>query len=180
MGWECTDDHQTCFAREAVTPYRNVAIEVVNEPWHYRHYYHSREGEVRALIREARNNTEHEIGADDHICRDNASYRHYLSGIIDFASFHFCREINGQPWDPAKKHLKRLVNANGGLAVLSETVAWDDNGDQCDHFLRTCDKNRILDYERRCAEVAGCKFVFHSEDGLAANVPFSWMAPAPR
>ncbi len=182
VGWKCSDDYQTCYPRdEAVEPYRNVAIEVVNEPWHWKHYYYHKDGEVRALLRNARNAAEgHQVGADDHFCAHTDSYRHYLSGHIDFASFHPCRDAYNKPWDPSKKILKRLVNANGGLAVLSETVAWDDNGDQCEHFLRTCDKNRILDYERDCSEVPGCRFVFHSEDGLSATVPFSWMPQAPR
>ncbi len=172
LGWEMQRTWNRKVAREAAD-FRNIAIEVVNEPWHFRHFFHGKWGSVRQLIREAQTEGVVHVGADDHICRDQA-LRHELISAVTFPSFHPCRNIKDEPWDPGKGYLERLVDENGGMAVLSETVAWDDNGDQCDHFLRTCSQIRIQSYINRCNKVAGCKFVFHSEDGLAARIPYSW------
>ena len=175
LGWEPQREWNRKVAQVA-SEYANVAIEVVNEPYHYGHFFHGKENLVRQLIREARSASGGLlIGADDSFCTKRENLRHYLYSSVDFASFHPCRNTGNKPWDPPKSHLRELVDENGGLAVLSETVAWDDNGDECDHFLRTCDKERIRIYERRCEATHGCIYFFHSENGLAARVPFSWM-----
>lgn len=172
LGWEEQRQWNTAVAEVAVD-FKNVAIEVVNEPWHHLHFFFRKWGLVRQLIREAQAVGVLEVGADDHICKDRA-LRHELLSTVNFPSFHPCREVNGNIWDPRAAYLERLVAANGGMAILTETVAWDDNGDQCDHFLRTCDKDRIQSYIYRCNRTAGCGFTFHSEDGLAARVPYSY------
>jgi len=174
LGWEPQRKWNREVAKVA-SEYQNSAIEVVNEPYHYGHFFHRKEELVRQLIREARAASGLMVGADDSFCTKADNLRHYLYSSVSFASFHPCRNTGSEPWDPPKSHLRELVEQNGGLAVLSETVAWDDNGDECDHFLRTCDRERIRSYERRCEATPGCVFIFHSEDGLAARVPFSWM-----
>jgi hypothetical protein len=173
LNWETQRQWNASVAKVA-RKYSNIAIEVVNEPWHPYHFFNHKEGLVRQLIREAHQHAPGlQVGADDEVCRDG-NMTHALLNAVDFASFHPCRETNGNAWDPSKGYLNRLVEANGS-AVLSETVAWNDAGDRCDHFLRTCDRERIRTYERRCERQYGCVFFFHSEDGLAARVPFSWM-----
>ncbi len=172
LGWEAQRQWNQDVARVAVD-FKNVALEVVNEPWHYRHFFYRKWGLVRQLIREAQAVGVREVGADDHVCKDR-SLVHELLGVVTFPSFHPCRNIGDNIWDPRRQWLERLIDVNGGLAVLTETVAWDDNGDQCDHFLRTCSKTRIQSYVNRCNATPGCKFTFHSEDGLAARIPYSW------
>jgi hypothetical protein len=163
---------------EVAADFKHVAIEVVNEPWHYQHFFHKKWGLVQELISDAKAAGVREVGADDHVCGTNNSVRHEILSSVTFPSFHPCRNITSAPWDPKKGFLERLIDSNGGLAVLSETVAWDDNQDQCDHFLLTCNKERIQSYIDRCNRQPGCKFTFHSEDGLAARIPYSWFPQA--
>jgi hypothetical protein len=181
----CTLKHSSNFkmqeewnikASQVAGEFKNVAIEVVNEPQRHLDYFHDKEHLVRQLIRDARRHSGGlQVGADDSFHRSSTNLRHYLLSSVDFASFHPARTSNNQPWDPNRAYLRNVKEANPGKQiVLSETVGWDDNGDQCTNWLRTCERERIIYYERRC-EREGIIFFFHSEDGLAARVPFSWM-----
>lgn len=144
--------------------YPNVAVEVVNE---YEHpYYNVGEPTVIEAIRYARSIGIQEVGADSGVCHRNARLDHPLLRWVTFPSFHPCRTKGQEPWDPPVSFLRDLVNANRGFAVLSETVAYDDSGLECEDGLRTCDQDRIQRYVDNCARVAGCKFTFHSMAGL--------------
>lgn len=153
--------------------YPNVALEVVNEPWRFNQVP---ESAVNRMIADAHRQGVQMVGADDSICKGDRARYAYRGA--DFVSWHPCRIVNREPWDPSQAILQEWADRNGGMVVLSETVAWDDNGDQCSNGLRTCDKGRIERYQRRCNRASDCVFFFHSEDGLAARVPMSWMALA--
>lgn len=181
----CTLKHSSNFkmqeewnirASRVAGEFKNVAIEVVNEPQRHLDFFHDKEHLVRQLIREARTHSGGlQIGADDSFHRSSTNLRHYLFSSVDFVSFHPARTSHDRPWDPNRADMREVKDANPGKQVVfSETVAWDDNGDNCSNWLRTCERERIINYERRC-EREGIVFFFHSEDGLAARVPFSWM-----
>lgn len=159
-------------AAKVAAKYKNVAIEVVNEPGRFRAVPPDA---VNRMINDARNQGVEWVGADDGICKGDEPRHAYRAA--NFISWHPCRRVDDEPWDPSRSTLEEWMDAHGSL-VLSETVAWDDDQNQCNNGLRTCDKERIDRYQRRCNRVPGCVFFFHSEDGLAARVPFSWMAGA--
>jgi hypothetical protein len=159
---------------DVVSDYRNVALEVVNE---YRHpLYNVGEATVIEAIRHAKGRVV-EAGADDGVCRGDANLTHALRRFVTFASFHPCRTSGSGPWDPPRKFMEDLVAANGGMAVLSETVAFDDSGLECEDGLRTCDKERVQSYADRCFSVRGCKFNFHSMAGLR-GADYAWFPVA--
>jgi len=150
--------------------YLNVALEVVNEWWHP-FYFVSRASLERRLDLARRSGLQY--GTDDHFCGGDRPLRHEFLGSVSFASFHPCRTDElGAPWDPGRLLLERLVGENGGLAILSETVAYDDSGQDCTGLF-TCDRERIERYMARCETTAGCRFTFHSRAGLRAT-GYSW------
>jgi hypothetical protein len=127
------------------------------------------------------------VTADDSLCKGDFTlvFRLFNVGATP-ADFHPCREVNGQPWDPQRElglgigdmwldamdltFLRRVIDANRGEVLFSETVAYADFSGQCDG-LRTCDKVRVQSFFDRCAAVsqeAGrkCRPTFHSEAGL--------------
>jgi len=100
---------------------------------------------------------------------DSLTYGFRLANIgARPASFHPDRTKNGQPWDPSPHQLQQLARFNGEF-VLSETVAWGDDG-ECDG-LRTCDPDRIPRYIATCAAVPECHFTLHGTELLAGRLP---------
>lgn len=166
--------------------YENVAMETHNE---YRNCagrgwgpYCPTRGDVREHVKIYRDAGIQHVTADVGICKGDSRELFDLARVgAAPADFHACREVplgSGRPWDPNKRFLRELVAVNG-MVLLSETVAWTDNSGICDG-LRTCDKQRIRDFIRVCAEVdqenggMGCKYTLHSQDLLAGLPPTWW------
>lgn len=163
--------------------YKNVAIETHNEFDNCRGRgwgpHCPGKQDVAEHIRIYKNAGIPYVTADDSLC-----YQDFQpNGILGFRltnvnawppDFHPCRNNEEGPWDPNFTQLDKLYKVNG-MFLLSETVAWGDDG-QCSG-LRTCDKDRIQSFIDRCSQVdalhgeRGCKFVFHSVNGLGGIIP---------
>jgi hypothetical protein len=161
--------------------FRNVAVETHNEPnncrfrpdWGGSDAYCPGKQDIAEHIRIYRDAGIEFVTVDDGVCHTD-----FLNSTLEFryaninakpADFHPCRtRDDGSPWDPSLSQIRKLTNVNGPV-LLSETVAWGDDG-TC-NGLRTCDQNRIQSYLDRCAQVEGCKFVFHSVNGLGGIIP---------
>jgi hypothetical protein len=185
-----------------IPAFQNVAIETHNEFDNCRGRgwgpHCPGKQDVRAHIEIYRGAGIQYVTADDSLCvgpdrRETYAFR--LSNIGAWpADFHPCREVRDEPWDPLREgplsdqellqrygplavgdthFLEQLVRYNGGTALLSETVAWMDDGSVCDG-LRTCDQGRIQSYVDRCASVPGCLFTYHSQYLLAGEIPTWW------
>lgn len=170
---------------EVASDYPNVALEMVNEfdncsgrGWGP---YCPGKQDVRQMIEAARRRGVAEVSSDDAVCWGPdvpKTYEFRLWNIgATFADFHPCRTKGREPWDPPTNFLEQLVDRNRGMAVLSETVAFDDSDLECDSGLRTCDKGRIERAIAACAAVPGCKFTFHSMSGLR-GADYSWWPQA--
>jgi hypothetical protein len=175
---------------EATTPFLNVAIFTHNEfdncrgrsDWGGRPEWCAGKQDVAEHIRIYRSVGIEWVTADDSFSppvpgdppAKTYEFRLANTGARP-ASFHPDREKNGQPWDPSLHQLQELARFNG-LFVLSEVVAWMDYSGRCDG-LRTCDQDRINSYIARCAQISECRFTFHSENGLAGEVP-TWIPEA--
>lgn len=186
----------------ATEPFKNVAIETHNEFDNCRGRgwgpHCPGKQDVSAHVAIYRSAGIEFVTADDSLCAGPDERKTYLFRLSNIgawpADFHPCREVRDVPWDPLREgpmsnaellsrygplavgdtyFLQRLVEVNGGTALLSETVAWADISGVCDG-LRTCDPERIQSYVDRCAAVRGCKFTYHSELLLGGQRPTWW------
>ena len=171
---------------EGTEPFRNIAIFTHNEfdncagrtDWGGNKNYCAGKEEVKRHIRMYREAGIQYVTADDSFTKDPVRTRGMPeSQVYGFrlanagawpASFHPDRERRGQPWDPSLEDLQKLARWNGEF-VLSETVAWGDDG-ECDG-LRTCDPDRIPRYIATCAAVPECHFTLHGTELLAGRLP---------
>lgn len=161
---------------QVASEFKNVAIETHNEfancagrGWGP---HCPGKQDVRAHVEIYRDAGIQHVTADDRLCKEDFAE----GGILEFrlanvgarpADFHPCREVNGKPWDPSLGNMRTLRQKHGEV-LLSETVAWGDDGD-CDG-LRTCDPARMQQIMDNCT-ASGVHCVTHSVAGLAGEIP---------
>lgn len=162
--------------------FQNVAIETHNEPmncrgrtdWGGSAAYCPSESEIRKHIKMYRRAGVEEVTVDQGIDRSDADHRFdYFSLGAWPADFHPIRtksHVSNEPWDPNRNFLRSLIDRNGFI-LLSETVALGPGLSGDCSGLRTCDLDRLNRFIRACADAGDCGFTFHSEEGLAGEIP---------
>jgi hypothetical protein len=172
--------------------YENIAIETHNEfancrgrsDWGGSAAFCPGKQDVATHIQSYRNAGISSVTADDRIAYgdfpDNIQFRFSNIGARP-ADFHPQRDRvlgTDSPWDPARRQIRQLYEANG-MVLFSEIVALGDATGAC-KGLRTCDMGRIQTFVNECDLVdeengdLGCKIVFHSELLLAGEPPGEW------